>query len=424
MMAAAAGNTGVREALDAGDSRGALFCLRSHCRERGLQEHPEALGEAMGFLAELAPLLEDPELARLASAVRDSPSDVPALQDLGCALDDRGLFELASMVLSRANGLAPSRASILSELAVALEEECRSDLSVVALESAGEVLDSSFICRYLLAYNAVLAGELLTARAMAAAQLPLNDAEAQMANVVWRMIDRAETALGVTALDDHDLRGWHFVTTGGIILHLSPYGFDDGMRGRYGFTTDTYERIRYCLARLLGALRELGWRPERVMAPDDPESMAIAMAAARMFKLPLERLDDGPGLVVVYDLARLGDDALHRLSFRNPGQILYAHATCSSGPSYAPDLTGYLYHANAAPWEPRTSRRLEKGMAGSLADNIVGARLSWNTPPAPRDENGDLLGLCFAARELFAHAAAGERPCIPCGGGPVGSGRV
>jgi len=390
----------------------------------GVRETQVAFGDALSPLMELAPLLEDPALASLVSLVRDSPSDVHALHKLGCALDDRGMFGLASTVLSRANCLAPSRAGILAELAIALEEEGRSDLALAALESAGEVLDSSFICRYLLAYNAVLAGELLTARAVAGAQLPGNASEAQMADAVRRMIDRAETALQVTALDDHDLRGWHFVATGGIVLHLSPYGFDDGMRGRYGFTTDTYARIQYCLTRLHGALAELGCRPERVMAPESAESMAVAMAAARLFKLPLERLDDGPGLVLVYDLARLRDQDLHRLSYRNPGQILYAHATCSTGPSFAPDLIGYLYQASAAPWQGQLSRRGDSGMAGSLADRIVSPATPWNTPLAPRDDNADLAVLCEAVTELFRHGAPGERPCIPRGGGPVGALRL
>jgi hypothetical protein len=56
---------------------------------------------------------------------------------------------------------------------------------------------------------------------------------------VWRMLARADVARRVTPLDLRDLRGWHYVLTGGILGCLSPWGFDAGMTGRWDHVADS-----------------------------------------------------------------------------------------------------------------------------------------------------------------------------------------
>jgi len=51
----------------------------------------------------------------------------------------------------------------------------------------------------------------------------------------------------VTSLDRQDLRGWHYVLTGGILASLSPYGFDDGMTGRWAYLSDSVSRCAAAL---------------------------------------------------------------------------------------------------------------------------------------------------------------------------------
>lgn len=65
---------------------------------------------------------------------------------------------------------------------------------------------------------------------------PTTEAEVHMAARVERMLVRADALTGVTPLDDRDLRGWHFVMTGGLLLHVAPEG--QGVRGRYASLAD------------------------------------------------------------------------------------------------------------------------------------------------------------------------------------------
>lgn len=414
------------------DPKADLLRLRRFCRAPGFHEDTAELTRAMKELALIAPRLGDSKLRITAAAVADAPYDVEALRALGWTLGDRGLFDLASAVLSRANGLAPGSASILTELAVALEADGRSDRAVAALESEPGVLASSFLCRHLLARSAVMIRQLSHARALAYAQLPSDEIEERMAHRVHQMIDRADAALDAEGLDDDDdLRGWHFVITGVLLLHLSPVGYDNGLQGRYGFMIDSYERIHHCLLRLRPALGGLGFHPDRVMVPDDPSSIGLGMAAARMLRLPLARLDDGPGLIVVHDAARLHDDVVQRLAHRSPGQVLYAHATCWAEPSIAPDLTGVLYQGNIAPWDTRT-RRFEltaspsrrgavSALPGEVADRVMMAPGCRAHPHAPHDSDDDVLALCLAARSIFAFDDLDERTWMPRTGGAADS---
>jgi hypothetical protein len=61
------------------------------------------------------------------------------------------------------------------------------------------------------------------------------------------MLARAGIAHAVTSLDRQDLRGWHYVLTGGILASLSPYGFDDGMTGRWAYLSDSVSRCAAAL---------------------------------------------------------------------------------------------------------------------------------------------------------------------------------
>jgi len=56
---------------------------------------------------------------------------------------------------------------------------------------------------------------------------------------VRRILARAGTARAVTSLDRQDLRGWHYVLTGGVLATLSPYGFGAGMTGRWAYLSDS-----------------------------------------------------------------------------------------------------------------------------------------------------------------------------------------
>jgi len=76
------------------------------------------------------------------------------------------------------------------------------------------------------------------------------------------MLARAGIARAVTSLDRQDLRGWHYVLTGGVLGRLSPYGFDAGMTGRWAYVSDSVEDCAAALRRLRLILDAAGTAPE------------------------------------------------------------------------------------------------------------------------------------------------------------------
>lgn len=91
------------------------------------------------------------------------------------------------------------------------------------------------------------------------------------------MLERAATVPG--SLDQQALRPWHYVLNGGVLLHLSPYGFDEPMRGRYAYLHDSLAAVRRTMR------FPPGGEPEQVPADDRP---AEALAAAVLETAPDE----------------------------------------------------------------------------------------------------------------------------------------
>src|SRR5262249_55251727 len=154
-------------------------------------------------------------------------------------------------------------------------------------------------------------------------------------------------------------RGWHFVLTGGLLLHLSPYGFDV-MRGRYAFVQDSEATCLEGIRRLEAVLGALELGPPRVLVLEDRASAILGHAAAEVLRLPVASWpSDEPGLIVAYDLASLGD--LQSLREYRPGQILWGHASCwTEVQPVAADFVTFLHQQNRPIGGPRLKVDHEK----------------------------------------------------------------
>ncbi len=83
-----------------------------------------------------------------------------------------------------------------------------------------------------------------------------------------RILARAGTARAVTSLDRQDLRGWHYVLTGGVLATLSPHGFS-GMTDRWAYLSDSAGGCAAVLQRLRLIMGAVGTAPEAVsLLPD------------------------------------------------------------------------------------------------------------------------------------------------------------
>lgn len=426
-----------RTALAQGDPRAAFSALRPALA------HPAPFDlEALRAFAEVARQLAGPDLAGKVEAVVAAPDDVSALYALGYALIEHGLEELAAPPLDRAHALAPTDALILSELVAAFERVGLHGLACARLRGAPEgVLEGSFLLRYLVGWNTAMSGDLEGLRALVPGLRPSSDDERALVGRLEGMLVRADAVRAVGALDDRDLRGWHFVINGGLLLHLSQEGLDDPMRGRYAFVQDHLVMCREGIERARAALEAGGLAVERVLVLPERGSQILGLATARVLGLPAvpwEEAHEGPGLVVAYDLDALDDDLYRAVRPHRPGQVLWSHASrWTADQPIAPDLVTYLYQFNVPHWgeqlqidlEAKETRCAEPDAAPpeALAEAIATAAIGYG-PDALHDLDALRAFAAACARvQDEAHRGGAWRRSGPrrkqWTGGPVPSAR-
>lgn len=293
----------------------------------------------------------------LVKKVIDTPNDVDALYDLAYNLYEEGAHSIAATFLMRANKIKPLDEKIVSELVVNLEFMMLNEEACSLLSNAKELLNSSELCRYLLGFNKMMTGDIDTAKNILPTIQDSKDNDIQtMANSLEGMINRALIIKQNHALNNTDLRGWHMVLNGSILLHLSPYGLDDGMNGRYAYISDSYSLCRHGIETLKAVLEAIKKYPPCILSLPDRSSQILAMATAQVLEKPLKFWDEidinAEGLIVAYDLNEINsDEVLIEIADHRPGQILWAHASCWTYPfPFAPDITTYLYQQNKSPW--------------------------------------------------------------------------
>jgi hypothetical protein len=340
--------------IAAGDDRAAFGRLREAFGwPAGKAISPDELPRWLALLAELAIRRGAGPLAELAGeAVRD-PDSPDRLYDLGYALIDAGAPAIAAVVLWRCLALVGDSEEVVCELISALESALAYPDAVAVLEDHAALRARSFMCQYLYAFNAAMAGRLDTTRA-ALAELVADSAETtELRETIRGILERADRIAGASPLDARDLRGWHYALTGGLLLHQSPYGFDEPMHGRYAWLGDSLPRIASGLARLTELVAPLGL--PCVYAPPGRDHEIVARAAARRLGVPVAPWPavgvPAPGLIVLYDLAALPAGDVARLVQRRPDQVIFAHASPWTADSpVAPDVTTLLYQTIVAPW--------------------------------------------------------------------------
>ncbi|WP_030348370.1 hypothetical protein [Streptomyces sp. NRRL S-1022] len=399
------------EALDAGDVPGALRQVRAAGEDQPLAEVALVVGRAAGSAG-------FPDLADASAALAAAPEDARALYDFGYACVERGVPALAVPALREALRRSGGALPVLRELVSAYEDEGRHREAVTELLRHDERL-ADWPDRYLLVYNAVLAGDLDLARSRHALLSDPEDPQWQPARDRQnRTLARAADAGRAGRLGPSDVRGWQYVLGGTVLGTLSPYGFDDGMNGRYAWLQDTPDQCLRGLLRLRALLDGAGVRPRTVSLLPDRDSRILGLAAAEVLGLPAEPFAPGrPDTVVVaYDLDGLaahdgGPELIGELFERVPGQVLHAHACCwTDPPAVTPDSAALLHQSVVAPWRAQLRQSADGGVEQGPADDrpeaevaagITGAGLSDGAGDGTGPADGDAE---FAA---FATAVAG-----------------
>jgi hypothetical protein len=344
------------ESLEGGDAGAAFGKFRVALAYPGqLGDDPEGWRDALTVFARIATALAGDGPATPARWAADAPDDVQVLYGLGCWLIEHNCNDIAATILARANLLAPNMELLVVELARALGHDSRFHEACRVLRASPRLVEKSFQCRYALAYSAMMTGDLIEPRQMLLDLDPGDDPDLiTMTDQIAGMLNRADATRGVTLLNETDLRGWHFVATGGVLLHLSPFSFDV-MSGRYAYTQDGPGRCLEGIRRLASVLEAWSVRPARVWLLPNADSASLGLAAAQVLGVPGERWPTGgtgePGLIVAYDLCTLDNALVGQMREHRPGQFLWAHASrWKTEPPFAADLTTYLYQYNESPW--------------------------------------------------------------------------
>ncbi|MGW2371948.1 MULTISPECIES: tetratricopeptide repeat protein [Kitasatospora] len=403
------------ELFESGDSQGAMRTLRS-----AADRLPPA--EVAPLVAELAKGAGFEDLAEASTALAARPGEADRLYAYGYACVERGIDAVAVPALREALRLveappaAPARTSlfrrrpkpqaaqqlglrkVLLELVSALEG-CGRHTEALAVLREHDARLGDWPDRYLTVYNAITSGQIPLAREVYAALSAPEGVWVGPGQRVGRMLDRAAA---LPPVDDRDLRGWHYVLTGGLLTTLSPHGFDQGMTGRWAYLQDDFGHCRHGLERLRAVLAATDRKPASVGLLADRGSRALGLATAQLLGVPAAPFQPGaPGvLVVAYDLNECDPAEVAQLRERTEGQLLFEHATCwTDPPAVTADVSTLLGQIVNAPWEPGLQfsedgepeeAEPDRRSAEELAEAILAATPTapegdGQTPPDPDD---------------------------------------
>jgi Flp pilus assembly protein TadD len=327
-----------------------------HAAVHVLETHPQITFTDFPILNDLAAavLNEDP------LDVTSPQSDGDVLEKLGRRLLRIGLPHAAASVLQRAVAAKPDEQTTVEALVWALYRAGARDAIADVVRDASGTLATSFPVKYLHALTAVLRGDLGTARALLPdlRRTPILQ-EQRLAERVEAMVARADAVSGTIPLDSTDLRGWHFVITGALLMERSTIEVET-MQGRYALTQDSFERCSEGTQYVRAILDEIGLVPARVLAAPDAHSRILAQAAATLLDRPLalwSPADDGEdALVVCYDIALTKPEFVEAMVGHARRQVLWVQMTrWTDDQPLVGDLTTYEAQSNVPPWSTETS---------------------------------------------------------------------
>jgi hypothetical protein len=415
--------------LDGGSPQIAIETVAELLADRTQTLDAAVLASVLQLMARIYQRLGLAALADRCRSAGANPGDVDALYHVAHALLNHPHLafsaSFAATLLDVARVLAPDREDVLTELVAALETEGRFDRARDLLRQTS--LDS-FMIRYLSAFQALMLEDIQDARQMAARLVPGTAAEQFMQAELAEIFYRVDAVRGICPMDADDLRGWHFVLTGSLLLHVAPPG-PGVVGGRYGYIEDSEQLCIEGISRLAAVLDLWKVRIPLVQMFPNPASLRFGRAVASVLGVRAREtmLPDRKGLFVAYDLNGVSHDLHARLRAVEPGRMVFTHATqWSVEQAVTPDLTTLLYERIVSPWDrhaifpPRPD--LPAGPSVE-SDKAIGDRIArTELSPTALDDLPALLSLADAARDATTMRRAATRRRLWVGR-PVRNGR-
>lgn len=385
--------------LAQGDPSAAFNALRPLITHGGPELDGVQLRNTLSLFARISEALAGPEYAASFHALAADPDDVDRIHEVAYEMYEQGQPRVAARLLTHGLEVAPGHPRLVAELTPNLEALMR-NREVVEVLAASGLVDQHPVFAYSMAFNAMMIADVDASRDALATMrgMALDEQLADMAEAIEGMHVRHAALVGTAPLDVLDLVGWQLVLGGGALLHVSPEGYEDAMRGRYALVQDQHGHVRSGIESLIAVLTAFELAPEQIVAAPERGASIVAEALSNLLDVPLRewstRYATEPGLFVADDLSAVEDNQfLQALSEHRRGQLLFAHASCWTEPFfYTPDATTLLYQHRTAPW------------AGGRM------RIDPDTQQVTHDEADDSPAYQIAAKILDAELEPSQRP--------------
>lgn len=325
--------------------------------------------DALRATAKLTALLGDRETTQVLERVLETPEDVRALYELGYRFVTAGRPDVGAVFLSRCASQVPENELVQYELGYALFSARRYQDANTVLEAviaAGELSPSEQIdALLLLSESQVYVNRLEAAKesldgtrsAVPSAQ------QLERADALALLLGRASTLPDLAAAD---LRGWHYVQHGSILLRLVRAEEVKGARG--GRVLEASPGYAFTAAMLqLGALlsRRLGLDYDDVFAASDL-SVPLAVVVARSLGTEVHPFDPDQserGLLVAKEPGELRA-CQQRLADHGDLDIFCLCLDWTRSQPFVPDMVGFFSRHSYLPWEER--HRVSQDPAGVI----------------------------------------------------------
>lgn len=367
----------------------------------GLQMGDDEFAQGLAILSNISNGRTSPQAKAALKTAQAKPRDIQALFDVGYLLLESRLPEIAATALARGNQLAPNIPAIVNELSTALAETGCYGAAFHALRDAGTAREQDWHTRYLYCFNALLSGHVVEARqGFALLSAPRGGQASAHYERLARFFERSRAVAPCTSLDSNDLRGWHYVITGGLLSHVAS-GRTAIANGRYRAVRDSYELMHEGVLRAATIFHSWNMCPNQVVYSNDAASEIMAHIWHRRIGVPIRPFTSGDrhreALFVAYDLLQADGEFVEALATRRAGQVLFSHATSWSQEfAYVSDISTYLYERNATVWGA------DPDPADAIAGRVVATELT-------RASVHDLARLARLASTIGPPSGAGRR---------------
>lgn len=339
----------VENYLDENAAGYALQDIRESLRYPGQIESADELKTLTLLMSRCFAEFGNENLQQTCETVSQDSANIDALYQLGFELINAQYPDLGSAVLSYALRQSPQDLRILYELTASLEMQ---GLYEVALKYLKDSNTDAFLARYLMAFNTLMTGDITESKKITATLRANSESSNQMLKRLHNIFARAEAVDGVTPLDKSDYRGWHFILTGGLLLHLPDP--TENNYGQYEYLEDSESLCKEGIYRLCSIFDVWKMHIPRILSFNNPESQRLGLAFSDTLGIPEKKVvtPKEAGLFVIYDYSNVIPEVIDTISKYKIGQQIYCHASQFTREyKVAPDFTNLMYSSIISPWD-------------------------------------------------------------------------